>query len=155
MVVVPPLAAEVATMVRPAVARAVTPVGGTVRGTYTIPLPEPGGGLTYTFEGSGQVTPLGQVKASGTGQSPAAPGSGPGQNQGLLTLSNSQGTVTLRLTGPARVPVTSLVNRFVVQSGTGAYGDLSGRGTVMLRLSPTSVDSGGEFTLMLHPGRRR
>lgn len=72
-----------------------------------------------------------------------------------LMSSPSDGIVLRRSTGCVQARVTSLVNRFAVQSGTGAYHGLSGRGVVMLQLSPTSVDSGGEFTLTLHSGRRR
>ena len=149
-----PVMAETA-MVGPALNRTVTPISGTVKGRYTISLPEPGGSLTYTLEGLGQVSPLGRAAASGSLRTPASPAGGHGQNQGQMTLSNAQGTLTLRLTGPVQARVTSLVNRFAVQSGTGAYHGLSGRGVVMLQLSPTSVDSGGEFTLTLHSGRRR
>ncbi|GAC1473393.1 MAG: hypothetical protein NVSMB9_21930 [Isosphaeraceae bacterium] len=150
----------VAAMVGPARHPVVTPISGIVNGRYTIPLPEPGGSLTYTFEGNGLVSPLGQVAARGSvlvsmpfGREPIR--RGPRQNQGLLTLSNSEGSLTLHLTGPVRARVVSLVNRFTVESGTGAYQGLRGRGLVMLQLNPTSVDSGGQFTLALRGIRRR
>lgn len=137
-----------------AVNRSATPIRVTVKGQYTIPLSEPGGSLTYTLAGTGKASPLGQVAAIGTIRTPASTGGGYGQNQGLLTLSNAQGALTLRLTGPVQARVTSLVRQFAVQSGTGAYQGLFGRGIVTLHLTPTSIDSGGEFTLILHSRRR-
>jgi hypothetical protein len=88
------------------------------------------------FTGSGQVNLLGQVNASGSL-------SGTGRNgRGQLTLTNDSGTLQISLTHPVfnnslRAPKFHL--HFKVTGGTGAYANLTGQGTSVMKMPSLQV----------------
>jgi hypothetical protein len=120
-------------------------LNGQVHGTSRNVPTNPDAGATLALEGSGRVTPLGQVHLSGT-----LHGTGfiqQGQAGGTIRLSNARGSVTLSLVGPTQngfTPPQSGTYSFTVESGTGAYAHSLGTGTVDLALR------GRSFTLTFH-----
>ena len=70
-------------------------------GSYHVSIKNPDTGKDFTFLGSGQVAPLGQVTLSGTIHSPGNIANG--HSTGSLVLSTLKGSVTLDLTGPPRM----------------------------------------------------
>ena len=136
------------------------PLHGLLSGSYSAhTLPDVG--TTYDLSGQGQVQPFGQMNVTGSVHSPGFILKGHGV--GTLTLSNSQGTLTLQLTvpvfhfppGPQPIPLpepqpfplpgpyhpillgfppqTRLFG-FEITGGTGAFANVTGRGTASLRL---------------------
>jgi hypothetical protein len=108
-------------------------VFGTVQGTYS----SPGffgidAGVTNTFQGRGNFPLLGQVRFQGTLQGPGNIAFG--QANGEITLSNSQGSLTLELVGPIQKSFASLPQdfQFSVVSGTGAFTSMQMTGTIHL-----------------------
>jgi hypothetical protein len=91
-------------------------------------LPDVGGAQTLT--GTGTVGPLGTVTLSGELHTPGFIAQG--EATGTLTLSNADGSVTLRLVGPPQSgfsppPATF---QYTITGGTGKYAGASGQGTV-------------------------
>jgi hypothetical protein len=100
---------------------------------------------TYDLSGQGQVQPLGPMTVTGSVHFPGSILSVLGS--GTLTLSNSQGTLTLQLTEPVLdplpgplqpmhlgfPPLTHLFG-FEITGGTGAFAKATGQGTGSLRL---------------------
>ena len=125
----------------------------------------PDAGTTYDLSGQGQVQPFGQMNVTGSVHSPGftpEPAVLKDHGVGTLTLSNSQGTLTLQLTvpvihfppgrspspaGPQPIPLpgpyhpillgfppqTRLFG-FEITGGTGTFANVTGRGTASLRL---------------------
>lgn len=113
----------------------VAPIQGTVAGHYVETTA--GGTTSVALSGSGTLTPLGAVTLSGS-----VTNSGDGAS-GTITLTSSQGSVTLSLTpyvtGPVRAvdsPGPAIPGAYVytVTSATGSYSGISGRGEVTLGL---------------------
>jgi hypothetical protein len=63
-----------------------------------------------------------------------------GRSTGTLTLTNSQGSVTLALTGPPQRGNSPLPGRyqFAITGGTGAFKSLSGGGTLIASWQPSA-----------------
>jgi hypothetical protein len=120
-------------------------LNGKAQGTTRSVPTNPDGGATLALEGSGRITPLGQVRVSGT-----LHGTGfiqQGQAGGTLRLTNARGSVTLSLVGPTQrgfLPPPSGTYSFTVESGTGAYAHTLGTGTVDVALH------GRSFSLAFH-----
>lgn len=100
---------------------AVVHVWGSVHGTYTTSIIGVDAGITEHLSGSGNLPKLGSVAISGTLQ-----GTGfvaLGRANGLVTLSNDLGSVTLMLTGPSQGPFASIPGsfQFKVYSATSAF----------------------------------
>jgi hypothetical protein len=111
---------------------------GTTRNVPT----NPDAGATLALEGSGRISPLGQVRLSG-----ALHGTGfirQGHAGGTVQLTNARGSATLSLVGPTQAgftPPRPGTYSFTVEGGTGAYAHALGTGTVDLALH------GRSFTL--------
>ena len=93
----------------------------------------------------------------------------PGLTGGTLTLSDSQGTLTLKLTGPVQDPLPVWLQRFSslphqfafeITGGTGAFANATGRGTAFLQLvadpignvpvaTPNLLEQTGHFNVSL------
>jgi hypothetical protein len=120
-------------------------LNGEAHGTTRTVRTNPDAGTTVALDGSGRVSPLGQVHVSGT-----LHGTGfiqQGQAGGTVRLSNARGSVTLSLEGPTQggfTPPPSGTYRFTVESGTGAYAHALGTGTVDVTFR------GRSFTLAFH-----
>jgi hypothetical protein len=115
---------------------------------------------TYDLSGQGQVQPLGPMTVTGHLLSPGRVG-------GTLTLSDSQGTLTLKLTtgltlDPLPRRLSPLPNQFAfaITGGTGAFANATGGGTAFLRLvadpiglvpaaTQTLLEQTGHFDLSL------
>jgi hypothetical protein len=113
------------------------PLAGTITGTYTIPpLLNPDAGVTYIFNGSGNAGALGAVTATGSVRLPGFIASG--KATGTLTLSNSQGSVSLQLTGPMQAGFGAFPStlNFVITSATGAYANDGDAGAIKVTLQP-------------------
>ena len=108
-------------------------VFGTVQGSYSTPsFFGIDAGVTNTFQGQGNLPLFGKVQFQGTLQ-----GLGNiafGQANGEITLSNSQGSLTLELVGPVQKSFAPLpqVFQFSVVSGTGAFTSIQMTGTIHL-----------------------
>ena len=132
------------------------------RGELYPPIAIPDVGTTYTFTGTGSVTPLGSDTLTGSLTTPGFILNG--LEKGSLTLTNSKGTVTISLSGPAVSPIAAATPTFkltyAITGGTGAYKNLRGIGTATLALHPTlpppplvfGVTQVGQFTLALKAG---
>jgi hypothetical protein len=108
---------------------------GTLKGTYQLGPSVPASGATFELAGSGNVTPLSKVTASGFLQ--ALRFISTGHAGGLVTLTNRSGAVKLQLTGTSagasRLPKHFT---FLLVWGSGAYAHLNHGGTVNLTLTP-------------------
>jgi hypothetical protein len=135
-------------------------LNGTLSGSFTNwPNLQASGPILLTIlKGSGFVSPIGKVDASGSlttsmTQSPTQIGP-----QGTVTLTNSQGSVTLQLSVPVGQVYSRLSMRFEwsIVNGTGVYAGGAGKGTADLALIPqggpitSNGISLGSFTLTLH-----
>ena len=134
-----PIGTIVATIDSTAIVQQKISLAGTIKGTYTTPLALPDVGKTYAFSGSGTAGALGAVSVSGKVKLPGFVASG--HATGTLTLSNSQGSVTLALTGPLEpgfgaFPATL---SYTVTSATGAYFDNIASGIIAVTLSKTGA----------------
>jgi hypothetical protein len=111
-------------------------LAGTITGTYTIGHDIPDTGMSYRFTGAGTVGLLGAVTATASLRTTGFIEQG--RAGGALTLSNAQGTLTLRLQGPVQRGFAALPQHFhfTVSGGTGAFQGLAGGGMVTLRLNP-------------------
>jgi hypothetical protein len=104
-------------------------------------------GTTYDLTtGQGQVQPFGLMTVTGSVHFPGFILKG--QVGGTLTLSDSQGSLTLKLTGPVldplpgplqpitqrSVPPLTHLFGFEITGGTGAFTNATGRGTASLQL---------------------
>ncbi len=127
-------------------------LAGSVLGTFAAAA-QSGGGYTYQLRGTSWLEGLGSVSVTGTLHSVGKVSSGAAT--GLVTFSNSKGSVTIKLTGttqPGNAPLPEWFTYSTV-AGTGAYKNLHDSGTLWLGLSqnPGSAvpASKGEFFLNL------
>ena len=149
---IPTLAAAV-TELQPLVAsskpKAIT-LEGTVKGTYgSIGAIIADQGVAFTFSGQGTVKPLGNVRLSGSLKEVGFIAGG--RAGGSLTLTTSQGSVTLTLTGPKQNGPSSLPGHFSfkITAATGGYTQDVGHGTAVLSLkASTNAADGGTFQLV-------
>jgi hypothetical protein len=130
-------------------------VTGTIRGQYALvednrPADGP---AVYQFTGSGQFGRLGRLDAAATLNVGGfvVPGT---PDEGTLTLSNSQGSLTVRLSGRNGGDSSGLPTRFqaIIQGGTGQFANVRGIGTATLRAVPDAEapalsrpDDGGQY----------
>jgi hypothetical protein len=105
--------------------------------------------ISYDLSGQGQVQPLGPMTVTGHLNFLL-----PGHVGGTLTLSNSQGTLTLTLTGPLQRGVSPLPTpnlfAFAITGGTGAFTNATGRGTASLQLVADPLPGVPPFSLVRH-----
>jgi len=107
-------------------------LNGEVGGTWTIQMVNPDVGRAQTLTGSGTVQPLGKVGATGTLQ--ATGFIAKGRAGGMLTLSNAQGSVTIKLTGPPQPGFSMLPRQFTfkIVAATGKYKGATDQGSASL-----------------------
>lgn len=113
-------------------------IAGQASGSVRHVLSNPDAGQSFNLSGSGRFKGLGTVRVSGT-----VHGTGfimGGTSTGKVTLSNSKGSITLALTGPAQSGFSALPDsyQYVITGGTGAYRSLSGHGNVIATWKPTA-----------------
>jgi hypothetical protein len=132
-----------------------TSLNGTISGTY---IPEPTAadvGAGYALKGTGTAGELGDVAAKGNVNLPGFIASG--HASGTLTLTSTSaaaaksGSVTLQLTGPlgngfGPFPTTL---SFTIVSGTGAYADAAGTGTIAVTFGGSANPATNTFTFVL------
>ena len=125
-------------------------LGGKVKGIYeNISTISADQGLTFAFDGQGTVKPLGSVRLGGTLKEVGFIASG--HAGGSLTLTTSQGSVTLTLQGPKQNGFASLPAHFSfkITAATGSYSRDVGHGTAVLTLKPASAGADdGTFRLV-------
>ena len=134
------------------------PAHGHVNGSYSSAIHGIDAGVTYTFNGTGHITRLGNVTATGTinGVGDALQG----HANGTLTFTSAKGSITIEVTGPAQKMFSPLPQHFHYQvvSGTGVDADIRGTGRLSLFFlildPPTPVSPGlpatGGFVMTLH-----
>jgi hypothetical protein len=126
---------------------------GTVSGTCS-DLPYGVYGHSYAMNGSGQVSPLGQVGVSGTihmsGMVPSTRDTG---QLVLRSMVNAGGSITIQLTGVPGIPSNNGVTeqfRYTIVSGTGAYQGVTGTGLADLTIKASPTSEQELFTLTFH-----
>lgn len=110
-------------------------IDGTATGTYALaPTAATDIGARYVFNGSGKLGDVGEAKLTGLVTLPGFIANG--HAAGTLTLSNSKGTVTLKVTGPAEKAFSPFPTSlsFEITGGTGAYADYLGGGNIAVKL---------------------
>jgi hypothetical protein len=132
-----------------------TSFNGTITGTY---IPEPTAadlGAGYALRGKGTVGILGDVTAQGNLMLPGFITSGHANGTLVLTSTSTSadksGSVTLQLTGPLENgfgPLPTTLS-FTITSGTGAYADASGTGTIAVTFGGSQNPSTLAFTFVL------
>lgn len=110
-------------------------LSGKITGAFTIPVSLPDVGRTYTITGSGTLSDIGSVSASGTfhGLGFIASGTATGD----VTLTKGDSTLVLHAQGPVQAGFSSLPTSFkyTVQSATGIFASMKNNdGTLSLRL---------------------
>lgn len=137
-------------------------LSGTATGTYIRANGIPDTGATYQFTGSGKVSPLGADTVTGSLHTPGFILNG--VDTGTLTLSNTKGSVTVSVSGPAvsplATPVPLLNLTYTITGGTGSYKNLKGTGPVRMILIPNTIlpptaigiTQTGHFTFTFLPG---
>jgi hypothetical protein len=136
-------------------------LNGEVGGSFSFTPTNPDVGHSQTLTGSGMVSPLGQVSASGTLTSLGFIAKG--RATGSFTLSNANGSVTIALTGPRQSGFSALPRQFSfkIVRATGQYAGASDKGTATLDeveadgtapspMSGSSIIVGPIFGLTLH-----
>jgi hypothetical protein len=110
-------------------------LSGQGEGTFSTPAIQSGAGTDYSISGEGQFAALGQVVLHGGVHSVGFIQHG--HAAGILTLTNSRGSLTLALRGPDQPGFSALPEQFsyIVTNGTGAYAHLSDQGTLALVLA--------------------
>jgi hypothetical protein len=107
----------------------------------------PDAGKTYTFHGSGQISPLGRTDVTGTVHLPGLLISPPPTSvatpptveaHGQLFLSDARGTVTLTLSAPSHDNADNLPPYFSykITNASGAFRGDTGTGTVVIVADP-------------------
>jgi hypothetical protein len=113
-------------------------LAGTISGSFKISSVIPDIGQTYELTGAGSAGALGHVNAAGSVKLPGFIASG--RARGILTLSNSSGSVTLLLTGPIEHgsgPFPSTLT-YVLLKGVGAYAGDKASGSIAVTIDPTN-----------------
>jgi hypothetical protein len=112
---------------------------GTVKGTYHVHIINPDTGKDFIFSGSGKIAPLGHVELTGHIHSPGFIYNG--HSNGLLVLSDPNGSVTLAVTGPAQNGFTPVPDTFnhKITSASGKFKGDTGRGFIVLELDPAQT----------------
>jgi hypothetical protein len=136
-------------------------VAGTIRGVYALVSDDrpADGPAVYRFTGSGPFGRLGRLEAAATLNVGGfvVPGT---PDEGTLTLTGAQGSLTVRLSGRNAGDPSELPTRFqaLIRGGTGQFANVRGIGTATLRPASDAEapESGGTFTLRLalRPPRR-
>jgi hypothetical protein len=136
----PPVAGALAATAQPVV----SPLSGQGQGTYTNPA-VPGaltvdGLTTYNLKGTANLAGMGQVTVTGTIHSVGFVITG--QATGVITFSNSKGSVTVQLTGPLQAGFSALPTTFSYQvvAHTGAFAHLNAKGTLGLLVAPQTFN---------------
>jgi hypothetical protein len=125
---------------------------GVVKGNFLVELGQTTS--TTTFRGNGMFAGVGTARATASAQD-----SGQGLDFLDLVLSNRRGTVTVRIVSTATVtstnPTTPMPGRFQIQSGTGAYAQSQGAGTIQMRILPRVAPQGvaGRFIIQFQPDK--
>jgi hypothetical protein len=125
-------------------------INGTLHGKAHAAMSNPDAGSTVTVQGQGKLSPFGSIHFSGSLHGTGFISSG--NSTGTLTITNKKGTVTLDLEGPSQpgfTPPQSGTYQFSVASGTGAYSNDLGSGTVDVKLTH------GRVTLTFHGAPNR
>jgi hypothetical protein len=135
-------------------------LNGTLTGSFTNwpSTQATGPSLLTILKGAGIVSPLGNVAASGSVTAPVTQSPTKIGPQGTVTLTNSQGSLTVQLSIPVGQVYTRLSMHFdfSIVKGTGAFAGAAGKGTADLALIPqggpitSNGISQGSFTLTLH-----
>ncbi len=107
-------------------------LAGTLSGTFTTPASDPDVGQSTQLSGQGTITPLGLVNAVGVVEGVGFIAHG--HATGAISLSGTDGSVTLELSGPAqregaKLPVSF---HYTVASETGTYPTVPTAGNVQL-----------------------
>jgi len=113
------------------------PLSGELSGTWMAPGATGDAGQTQSLNGMGNIAPLGNASATGT---LTAPGNiAQGRATGLITISDSKGSVTIHLVGASLQPGFSpMPSKFYysIVGGTGAYAKAWGGGQATLTELP-------------------
>ena len=131
------------------------PATGMLSGNYTSPMAIPDVGKSYTLTGHGGVAGLGKVSVSGSlyalGFTPS------GHAGGTLTLSNSQGTLTLALIGPTQPGFSPLPTRFInpINFNTGMETDRAMRAASKTAMSSAPVAAIRAVAWLRHTSARK
>jgi hypothetical protein len=120
-------------------------------GSYTellVPTPVDTGPL-YRLTGTAHLAGLGKVAVSGDLHEVGFIENG--HAGGELTFTNKEGSLTVDLTGPQQKAFSPLPDRYSYQivSGTGAYADRTGEGSLTLVLTPAHSGTSGHFSLVV------
>lgn len=123
-------------------------LSGGIQGTYVVRMVNPDVGKTYYFSGTpGQLSPLGRSKLIGGIQAPGFIANG--HSRGALLITNSQGSLTLGVIGPAHPggpPFPNVFNYTIIR-GTGLYQGDTGTGYIALGLTPSPSASAKPTTV--------
>jgi hypothetical protein len=120
-------------------------VKGTITGSYTIPLGNPDA-RSYDFAGTGTAGALGAADLAGSISPPGFIKSAPAT--GELTLTGATGSVTIDLTGHTQAGGSALPQEmsYKVTSGTSAFANAAGKGTVSIAIDTTALT----FVMVIH-----
>jgi hypothetical protein len=119
---------------------------GNLHGQWKAEAPHPDVGNTSDLVGSGDLAGVGHVTL--TGSVSAVGMIANGHAGGTLTLTGTNGSITLKLTGPSQPGFAALPDRFDYQvtGGTGKLHSLHSSGRIYLHLA-----ADGSFTLAVRP----
>jgi hypothetical protein len=111
-------------------------LSGSISGTLTQTIGMPDVGFHFTLHGTGKLSILGQVAATGNMHGVGFVAAG--HAQGTLVLTNAHGTLTLHLDGTLQHGFSHLPNHFYfnVVKGTGSYAHVMASGTIELHQVP-------------------
>jgi hypothetical protein len=123
---------------------------GTLHGSYHVKDQIPDVGATYDFTGHGHLSPVGAAEVTGNAHSLGFIANG--KANGLVVISTTTGSLTLKLEGPQQKGFSSLPDRFSfkITNSSGRYFKDRGHGTGILVLDPAHAGADhGTFTLVL------
>jgi len=134
------------------------PAHGHVTGSYTSGMHGVDAGVQDNFTGTGHITRLGNVTA--TGMIDGVGDAAQGHAMGTLTFTSAKGSLTIDVTGPVQKMFSPLPQHFHyhVISGTGVDAHVRGTGTLSLNFlildPPAPVSPGmpatGGFVMTIH-----